>query len=166
MDLKAEGRRIDKALMEEYDKWVRESQELDRRIAEQDAILRSDEAQGDRSENAVFQNAADTRSALYLEKGELEEKMRSYREEFKAYATREESRGPSVQIGSVVHFVESSIGREFVVKIVPRKADAPQKGAVSVTSPVGRSLLNRKQGDTVECKTERRTWKYTIKEVF
>lgn len=167
MNLADKGREIDAALREECDKWIASINDLERVIEEQDIILQSDEAKGDRSENAVFQTAADTKQRSIMEKVLLEERVRNFRQgAYAQYNTDDYTPTGIIKVGSVVRFTVPKANREFIVKIVPQHSDAPLKGAASTTSAVGRALLNKKEGDTVECKTERGTWQYVIEEVY
>ncbi len=51
--------------------------------------------------------------------------------------------------GSQVHVVESN-GEKLVFQLVmPEDADA-EKGLISTTSPIGRAILNKEEGDTVK----------------
>lgn len=164
MDLKEEGRLIDKQISEEYLAWKKEVELKDRLIEEQDKILQSDEAQGDRSENAVFQNAADTKQQAMMDKALLEEKIRNYETAYSKFSMDAYVPDGTVRVGSIVRF--TSGGKEHVVKLVPEKSDAPLKRAISRTSLAGRALLNKRAGDTVECLTVRGLQHYKIQEVY
>lgn len=161
------GNEIDAALRIECDKWISEIRVLENIIEEQSLILQTDEAKGDLSENAVYQNATDTKQRTIMEKVQLEEKVRSFQQgAYASYNTEDYISTGIIKIGSVVRFSAPKVGREFVVKVVPRYSDSPQKRAISTTSGLGRALLNKRKGDTVECKTERGTWQYVIEEVY
>jgi transcription elongation factor GreA len=63
--------------------------------------------------------------------------------------------------GSTVHVVEST-GDELVFQLVmPEDADAT-KGLISTTSPIGRSFLNKKPGDSVKVVTPGGTREFDI----
>lgn len=166
MTLKEHGIAIDTALQGEYNEWVERVKELNDVIAKQEEILRSDEAQGDRSENAVFQTAVDTKQeALYM-KSTLESNIAKFEMSFQDYKTSDHAPASFIKEGTVVRFIIMDNNREFVVKLVPKQSAAPRKGAVSSTSPLGRALLNKRAGDIVECQTERGVWSYKIQEVY
>lgn len=166
MDLAQESKRIDDVLSQEYKRWEAEVQEKERVIEAQDKILQSDEAQGDRSENAVFQNAIDAKQQAMLDKTLLEEKMREYRRNYSQYSQNAYTPTGIVKLGSVVRFTVVKTGKEFIVKLVPSKADSPLQGAISVTSIAGGALLNKKAGDKVKCLTVRGEQEYIIQEVY
>jgi transcription elongation factor GreA len=55
--------------------------------------------------------------------------------------------------GSTLHVVEGSTGDRLVFQLVmPEDADAA-KGLISTTSPIGRALLNKEEGDSVKVVT-------------
>ncbi len=55
--------------------------------------------------------------------------------------------------GSTLHVVEESTGETLVFQLVmPEDADAA-RGLISTTSPIGRALLNKEEGDTVKVVT-------------
>lgn len=166
MDLKERGREIDAALVDECSRWRLEVRELERIIEEQDRILQSDEAKGDRSENAVFQNAADAKQQAMMNRVVLEEKIRVFENAFDSYSTEKYVSTGVIRIGSVVRITIPKINKEMTVKIVPKQSDAPMKGAISATSPLGRALLNKQAGDRVEYRTERGLWVDRIQEVY
>ncbi len=63
--------------------------------------------------------------------------------------------------GSTVHVVETT-GETLVFQLVmPEDADA-QKGMISTTSPIGRAILNKEQGDAVKVATPGGTREFEI----
>lgn len=166
MDLRAKGLEIDEDLKSEYYGWKKEVERLEAIIEEQDNILRSDAAKGDRSENAVYQNAVETKQQSNLSKKIYEERIATYDNSFTQYSTESYVPDGKIKIGSVVLFDIIGTGKTFVVKIVPRKAGAPLKGAIQENSPLGRELIGKVAGDVASCLTERGTWNYNIREVY
>lgn len=166
MSLRDRGLEIDKELVRTREKWKTDIQELTKIIEEQDAILRSDEAQTDRSENAVYTNAVATKQEKDSQRKVYEERVAGFDKAYAEYCTENYQPEGKIKIGSVVSFKVTETGREFIVKIVPRRSDAPLLGAISETSPVGRELMGKKQGDIAICRTERGIWKYNIQEVY
>jgi transcription elongation factor GreA len=66
-----------------------------------------------------------------------------------------------VGFGSTLHVVEST-GEKLVFQLVmPEDADAA-KGMISTTSPIGRALLNREEGDNVKVATPGGTRQFEI----
>lgn len=166
MDLRAKGLEIDEKLKSEYYKWKAEAERLVKVIEAQNEILRSDEAKGDRSENAVFLNAVDIKEQSSSALRSFEERIALYDKIFDTYSTASYTPTGTIKIGSVVNFEIVGENKEFIVKVVPRKAGAPLLGAIQENSPLGRELLGKRAGDIVSCLTERGVWKYNIKEVY
>lgn len=166
MSLRDEGLRIDEALKEEYYEWKKEVSRLESVIEAQNVILRSDEAKGDRSENAVYSNAVETKQQSESTKRSFENRIKTYETNFNEYSTEKYEPEGKIKIGSVVSFDIVGTGKSFIVKIVPRKAGAPMKGAIQDDSPLGRELIGKSTGDTASCVTESGVYKYIIKEVY
>jgi transcription elongation factor GreA len=67
-----------------------------------------------------------------------------------------------VGLGSTVTLHETGNGEDIVYEIVtPEEAD-PQQGRISVSSPIGKSLLNREEGDSVQVRVPSGTKEYDI----
>lgn len=67
-----------------------------------------------------------------------------------------------VGLGSTVSLRHTGNGEEIVYEIVtPEEAD-PSLGRISPSSPIGKSLLNHEEGDTVEVKVPSGTKEYEI----
>jgi transcription elongation factor GreA len=54
--------------------------------------------------------------------------------------------------GSTLHVIEGNGGKLVFQLVMPEDADA-DKGLVSTTSPIGRALLNKEEGDSVKVTT-------------
>jgi transcription elongation factor GreA len=63
--------------------------------------------------------------------------------------------------GSTLHVMESTGERLVFQLVMPEDADA-SKGLVSTTSPIGRALLNKEEGDTVKVTTPGGTREFEI----
>ena len=160
MSLYDEGRRIDSFLREERDRWQLRIREVERRKDEVEEQLKIAASFGDLSENNEYAAAADERARCIREKEELEQKISQFDKEFM------KSRKESIEEGSVVRIVFTEVGKTFTVKVVPHRADAPRKGAISSASPLGRALLNKRAGEHTVVITERRKWNCAIEEVY
>jgi transcription elongation factor GreA len=67
-----------------------------------------------------------------------------------------------VGLGSTVTLNETGSGEEIIYEIVtPEEADPPG-GRISVSSPIGKSLLNRAEGDAVTVRAPSGTKEYDI----
>ena len=69
----------------------------------------------------------------------------------------------SIQVGSKV-ILEIGPVKERVTIVGSTEAD-PMEGKISAESPLGKALLNRKEGDKIEVETPGGRLKYTIKEI-
>lgn len=166
MSLYDEGKRIDSFLREERDRWQQRIRDVERRKDEVEEQLKIAASFGDLSENNEYAAAADERARCIREKEELEQKITQFDKDFMKYATGETSRKESIEEGSVVRIVFPEAEKTFTVKVVPHRADAPRKGAISSTSPLGRALLNKRAGEHTVVITERRKWDCVIEEVY
>lgn len=157
---------IDEILSKECGVWRESLQDVMRQIEEQDAILRSDQAQGDRSENAVFQNAVDTKQQLLINKALLEDKILSLERDYKQFSAQHYVPSGVVKIGSCLEFTSSLSTEPRRIKLVGTSAAEPLSGAVSITSPFGSAVLNRCAGDTCKYLTIAGDIIVNIKEVY
>ena len=67
-----------------------------------------------------------------------------------------------VGLGSTVHVRDTASDERIVYELVtPEEADPPQ-GRISPSSPIGKSLLNHEEGDTVEVRVPAGTKEYEI----
>lgn len=166
MGLKEEGQAIDSALQEQWKKWVSDIRTIEDELSSLESVIKTAASFGDLSENTEYTSAVDRKQMLLKNKGDLEEKVRLCKTKFETYATKDSSRGELIQVGSVVRILYEEIGKRLTIKVVPQKSDAPQKHAVSTSSPLGRALLNKKAGDRTVVNTERRKWICVIEEVY
>jgi transcription elongation factor GreA len=68
-------------------------------------------------------------------------------------------------IGYTVTVKDMSCGESLEYKLVDAREANPIKGRISVESPIGRALINRKKGDRVEVKAPAGTIPYSIEDV-
>ena len=128
-------------------KFDEEIQELERELKMElpKEIQRAREL-GDLRENAEYQAAKERQAFIQARLGML----RKRRQEI-AMLPVERIPKDRVGLGSQVHVREN--GETFAYNIVmPEDAD-PNKGFVSTSSPIGRALLNRQEGEEVEFPT-------------
>lgn len=109
---------------------------------------------GDLSENAEYQEAKEEQSLLESRIVELEEILRN------AVIIKKDAYSTLVQVGSTVS-VASKHGEENFTIVGSEEAD-PKLGMISNESPLGKTFLGRKVGDTVEVKTPDGTFSYSI----
>ncbi len=117
-------------------------------------------AHGDLSENAEYHAAKERQSFI---EGRIQE--------LQAKIALAEVIDPSrisqskVAFGATVRVLDTAADEEYVFKLVgPDEADV-KKGKISVSSPVGRSLLGKEIGDSVVVKAPARTMEYEILEI-
>lgn len=171
MTLQERGEQIDRELMVERQKLKRRLESDYEKLEEQKEILRSDEANTDRSENALFQIAKD-KSEMYNQSITIvSKKIRAY----DSYKELVYVPNGTVQIGSVVHLIHQSTAgnpppanrpTEFRMKIVPTGLGNGRIGALSVDSECAKQLIGMCAGETFKIYTHVGPCVYYIKEVY
>jgi len=119
--------------------------------------LKEAKAEGDLSENAMYDAARDEQSFVEGRIAEIEHILK--------HATIISNKGKStVALGSKVH-VELEDGEQEYVIVGSTEAN-PDKGYISDESPIGKALLGRKPGDEVTVEVPSGTMTYKIKKVM
>ena len=142
-----------KAMQEEleYLKTVRRKE-----LAEEIKEARS---HGDLSENSEYDEAMSDQAKLEARINEIEHMIKN------AKVFDEEALGTEVvHIGSKVTITNDS-GAELQYKIVGFAQADPDEGKISDESPVGKSLIGHKVGETVEVEAPIGLLKFVIKEI-
>ena len=115
---------------------------------------------GDLSENAEYHAARERQSFIEGRVLELEDKI----SRAEVIDISQQS-GATVKFGAQVKLVDEETDEEVVYQVVgPEEADI-QKGLLSVTAPLGRALIGKETGDTVEVATPRGTRYFEVLEV-
>ena len=115
---------------------------------------------GDLSENAEYHAARERQSFIEGRVLELEDKI----SRAEVIDISQQS-GATVKFGAQVKLVDEETEEEVVYQVVgPEEADI-QKGLLSVTAPLGRALIGKETGDTVEVATPRGTRYFEVLEV-
>jgi transcription elongation factor GreA len=111
---------------------------------------------GDLSENAEY-SAAKERQRL------VEARISMLRKRVSEIAMINIDRIPAdrVGFGSTLHVIEKNRETHVFQLVMPEDADAT-KGLISTTSPIGRALLNKEEGDTVKVVTPGGTREFEI----
>jgi transcription elongation factor GreA len=114
---------------------------------------------GDLRENSEYKSALERQEYVKLRLGQLL-KRRS------EIATMDFSRLPKDRIayGSRVS-VETEAGESVIYRLVLAEEADPDKGWISVQSPIGKSLVGRRDGDDVVVRTPGGTKRFTIVEI-
>ena len=147
---------------EDYDKIVEEHEYLTsvRRI-EVSEHLKEAKSYGDLSENAEYDAAKNEQAELEDRIQKLETMMRNGK-----IVTEAEMTGDHVNLGLGVRVKDMKTKEEFTYTIVGINQADPFEDKISNESPVGKALLGRKKGETVEIQTENGILNYKIMEII
>lgn len=107
-------------------------------------ILRARE-HGDLRENAEFKAAKDRQTFLEGKKAQFQQRLASL-----SLINLEKIPHDQVAYGSRVVVYDYSTEKEVEYKLVSAEESDVAKGLISITSPVGRSLVGKRVGDDVE----------------
>jgi transcription elongation factor GreA len=111
---------------------------------------------GDLRENAEYQAAKERQSLVQARIGMLRRRMNEI-----ALMNMEKIPHGKAGFGSTVTLREST-GQELVYQLVmPEDADG-EKGLISTSSPIGRAILNREEGDEIAVTTPAGARKFEI----
>lgn len=133
--------------------------ELERLIAERPKIaeiIARARAYGDLSENAEYHSAKEKQALLEAKIRELEYKLAH------AFIVTNHGHVSHVTLGCWVTLKDMHTGASFKYKLVGPAEANPEHDMISAASPVGRALLGREPGQTVEVQTPRGLRTYTI----
>jgi transcription elongation factor GreA len=112
---------------------------------------------GDLRENAEYKAAKERQSYVDARIMQLRRRMAAL-----SLVNLDRIPRDKVGLGSTVTLHQTGDGEEIVYDIVtPEEADPPQ-GRISVSSPIGKSLLNREEGDTVQVRVPSGAREYDI----
>ena len=111
--------------------------------AEMAAKIEEARSFGDLSENAEYDIARDEQAKMEQEISELETKLAN------AVIIDEKVKTDIVSVGNKVLILNLGIGKETEYYIVGSQDADPVSGKISNESPVGRSLMGHKKGETV-----------------
>ena len=147
---------------EDYDKIVEEHEYLTsvRRI-EVSEHLKEAKSYGDLSENAEYDAAKNEQAELEDRIQKLETMMRNGK-----IVTEAEMTGDHVNLGLGVRIKDMKTKEEYTYTIVGINQADPFEDKISNESPVGKALLGRKKGETVEIQTENGVLNYKIMEII
>ena len=103
---------------------------------------------GDLRENAEYRAALDRQEMVKARISQLRQRLREV-------ASIDISRVPHdrVAYGSTVVLYDAERDEEVTYKLVTPEESDPQGGLISTTSPVGRSLMGKEEGDEVVVRT-------------
>jgi transcription elongation factor GreA len=125
-----------------------EIQTLEKELREElPRALKTAAALGDLSENADYSAARERQDFVRVRLGQLKQRLADL-----SMINFDKIPRDRISLGSKVVVLDVDKNEETTYKLVTSEdADAP-KGLISTTSPIGRSFLNKKVGETVEVK--------------
>ena len=115
---------------------------------------------GDIAENAEYDDAKNEQAMLEHRIAQLEERLLSAR-----VITKKEISKDSVSIGATVRLRDIQAGKTVEYHIVGSTEANPTENKLSNESPVGKAIMGRKKGDTVEVVAPRGALKFKILEI-
>ncbi|MEJ2246143.1 MAG: transcription elongation factor GreA [Acidobacteriota bacterium] len=120
-------------------------------------ILRARE-QGDLSENAEYKAAKERQSYLEGRKAQLHQRLASL-----SLVNLEKIPTDQAAYGSKVVLFEYETEKEVEYRLVSAEESDIAKGDISITSPIGRSIVGKKVGDDIEIVTPSGTKDYELR---
>ena len=115
---------------------------------------------GDITENAEYDHAKNEQAMLEHRIAQLEERLLSAR-----VITKKEISKDSVSIGSRVKLRDVDAKETIEYRIVGSAEANPSENKLSNESPVGKAIIGRKKGETVEVTAPRGTLKFKIMDI-
>jgi len=139
-------------------------EELERLISEErpkviKAIAEA-RAHGDLSENAEYHAARERQSFIEGRIQELQAKIAAAEVIYPSKVNQKR-----VAFGARVKVYDSNLDEEFEFVLVGPDETNVKEGKISITSPVGKALIGKEVGDTVEVKAPAKTIQYEILEI-
>ena len=104
-------------------------------------------ALGDLSENADYQAARERQDFVKARLGQLQKRLADL-----SLVNFDKIPKDRINFGSTVVVLDVDKNEEITYRLVTSEDANVAQGLISTTSPIGRSLLNKKTGDTVEVK--------------
>jgi transcription elongation factor GreA len=114
-------------------------------------------AMGDLSENAEYQSAKQRQEILNAKLAHLRKRLAEV-----AMINFEKIPRDRVSYGSTVVVFDTQKNTQITYKLVSVEESDIQKGLISTTSPIGKGLLNRQEGDAVKIATPGGTKEFEI----
>ena len=121
---------------------------LERELREElPKALKTAAALGDLSENADYQAARERQDFVRVRLGQLKQRLADL-----SLINFDKIPRDRISLGSKVVLLDVDKNEEVTYKLVTSEDANVVEGLISTTSPIGRSLLNKREGDTVEVK--------------
>jgi len=109
--------------------------------------LKTAAALGDLSENADYSAARERQDFVRIRLGQLKQRMADL-----SMINFDKIPKDRISLGSKVELLDVDKDEKITYKLVTSEDANAAQGLISTTSPIGRSLLNKREGDTVEVK--------------
>jgi transcription elongation factor GreA len=123
-------------------------QALERELREElPRALKTAAALGDLSENADYQAARERQDFVRVRLGQLKQRLADL-----SLVNFDKIPRDRISLGSKVELLDVDKDEKITYKLVTSEDANAAQGMISTTSPIGRSLLNKRDGDTVEVK--------------
>ena len=109
--------------------------------------LKTAAALGDLSENADYSAARERQDFVRARLGQLKQRLADL-----SLVNFDKIPRDRISLGSTVVLLDVDKGEEVTYRLVTSEDANVSQGLISTTSPIGKSLLNKKEGDEVEVK--------------
>ena len=140
-----------------YEALVNELKDLKETKAQLSNEIGEAAAQGDLKENAEYHAAKEKQAETLIRIQELETRLRSAQITDDITVDKSEAR-----IGATVTIQDLDVGIEFTYTLVGSMESNPDKGLLSVKSPLANGVLGKKEGETFEAVLPRGPKKYKL----
>src|SRR6266853_3059172 len=125
-----------------------EIQTLEKELREElPRALKTAAALGDLSENADYQAARERQDFVRVRLSHLKQRLADL-----SMINFDKIPRDRISLGSTVSLLDVDKNEEITYKLVTSEDANVTAGQISTTSPIGRSLLNKREGETVEVK--------------
>lgn len=125
-----------------------EIQALEKELREElPKALKAAAALGDLSDNGDYQAARERQDFVRVRLGHLKQRLADL-----SMINFDKIPRDRISLGSKVVLLDVDKNEEITYKLVTSEDANVTAGLISTTSPIGRSLLNKREGDTVEVK--------------
>jgi transcription elongation factor GreA len=110
--------------------------------------IRTAREHGDLSENAEYHAAKERQGYVNARLGQLRKRLAEL-----SMINFDKIPRDKASLGSEVHLYDPDKEEEVVYRLVMSEEADVQKGRISTTSPIGRALMGKEEGDEVEVQT-------------
>jgi len=117
---------------------------------------------GDLSENAEYDEAKEEQAKVEAKISELELQLKNV----EIIKENNKGNGKIVSIGDTVKVLNINKNKDMTLKIVGTIEADINENKISNESPLGKALLNSKEGQTVEVKTKANKLQYKIEKII